>query len=53
MKDQDLQKHLDLLAQHPPGISISTVTHWVATGRSRPRFHALAWLSRVGWRWPN
>lgn len=53
MNNQDLNQQLDLLKGHPPSISITTVANWVATGRPRPRFHALTWLSRVGWRMPN
>jgi len=53
MKNQDPDHQLDLLKRLPASISITTVTNWVTTGRRRPRFHALTWLSRVGWRLPN
>lgn len=53
MTDQTLNQQLAGLKASPPSVSLVTVRGWVKAGRQRPRFHALAWLSRVGWRWPN
>ncbi|MEM1358403.1 MAG: hypothetical protein AAGF89_09400 [Bacteroidota bacterium] len=53
MTDQQLNQQLAALKASPPSVSLAQVSSWVKTGRPRPRFHALAWLSRVGWQWPN
>ncbi|MEL7160036.1 MAG: hypothetical protein AAFN92_04705 [Bacteroidota bacterium] len=53
MTNDKLLQQLAPLRQAPPSVPLSTVTNWITHGRPHPRFHALAWLSRVGWRLPN
>ncbi|MEO0734681.1 MAG: hypothetical protein AAFZ52_17735 [Bacteroidota bacterium] len=53
MTDAALRQQLAPLQQAQVSVSLDTVTTWVQTGRQRPRFHTLVWLTRVGWRLPN
>ena len=39
---------LDRLAALPPSLSLDDIRRWARTGRPRPKFHAAAWLTRVG-----
>jgi len=53
MTDQKLDSLLGALRPATTSVTLDTVAGWINTGRKKPRFHPLAWLSRVGWRWPN
>ena len=48
MSTDRTDRALAILAALPPSISLDRVADWVARGRPQPKFHAAAWLSRVG-----